>query len=210
MRRISKLIGLAAIVASAASCGTAVREGQSPVYLVINQLLVARGSASNPTYALGPLTSDVYTVVTNTSTCTIANPCPTIFSDLGQVVLSLSLKNIGSAGPPNTPTSNNAVTISRYHVQYRRADGRNTQGVDVPYAFDGAATGTVPVTGTLSVFFTAVRSTAKEESPLIQLVTSSVIITAIADVTFYGTDQVGNQVIVTGSFQVDFGNFGDF
>jgi len=28
-------------------------------------------------------------------------------------------------------------------------------------------------------------------------------------VTFYGTDRVGNDISVTGSIQVDFGNFGD-
>ena len=44
---------------------------------------------------------------------------------------------------PNGPTSNNAITVNRYRVTYRRSDGRNTPGVDVPYAFDGAVTFTV-------------------------------------------------------------------
>jgi hypothetical protein len=54
-----------------------------------------------------------------------------------------------------------------------------------------------------------VRHAAKEESPLVQLQSSPTIITTIAEVTFYGTDRVGNDVSVTGSIQVDFGNFGD-
>ena len=39
------------------------------------------------------------------------------------------------------------MTIDRYRVSYRRADGRNMQGVDVPYTFDSAVTFTVPTQG---------------------------------------------------------------
>ena len=92
---------------------------------------------------------------------------------------------------------------------YRRADGRNTPGVDVPYAFDGAATGTVPLTGTMTLGFQMVRNQAKQEPPLVQLATNGLFISTIADVTFYGRDQVGNDVSVTGSMEVDFANFGD-
>ena len=120
-----------------------------------------------------------------------------------------SLKDVGSTTNPVTPTTNNDITITGYHVKYIRADGHNTQGVDVPYEFDGAATGTVSVGGTLSLGFTLVRNVAKEESPLVQLVSNPNIITAIAQVTFYGKDAVGNDVSVMGQIQVDFGNFGD-
>ena len=61
----------------------------------------------------------------------------------------------------------------------------------------------------MSLAFELVRHVAKEESPLIQLTTSPTIITTIAQVTFYGADQVGNEVSVTGNIQIDFGNFGD-
>jgi hypothetical protein len=54
-----------------------------------------------------------------------------------------------------------------------------------------------------------VRNAAKAESPLVQLKTNGVILTTIADVTFYGRDRVGNDISATGSIQVDFGNFGD-
>ena len=36
---------------------------------------------------------------------------------------------------PTTPI--NAITLTRYRVDFRRTDGRNTPGVDVPYGFDG-------------------------------------------------------------------------
>jgi hypothetical protein len=101
------------------------------------------------------------------------------------------------------------VTITRVHVTFRRTDGRNQEGVDVPYGFDTAATATVPPTGTVTLPFPLVRSQAKESSPLVELVTSGKAISTIVDVTFYGQDAVGNEVSVTGSLAVDFANFGD-
>jgi hypothetical protein len=80
----------------------------------------------------------------------------------------------------------------------------------VPYGFDGAITGTVPPSGTATFGFELVRSVAKSETPLVQLVSNfGVLINAIADVTFYGTDQVGNDISVVGSISIEFGNFGD-
>jgi len=125
-----------------------------------------------------------------------------VFSDSGQAVLRLVPKNIGVA-----PTENNSVTISRYHISFRRADGRNTPGVDVPYGFDGALTVTVSDTRTIS--FELIRHVTKEEPPLVQLIVNPSIIHTIAEVTFYGTDLVGNAVTVTGNMSIEFGNFGD-
>ena len=68
----------------------------------------------------------------------------------------------------------------------------------------------LPGGGKAEMGFEWVRHAAKEESPLVQLQSSPTIITTIADVTFWGTDQVGNDISVTGSMQIDFGNFGDF
>jgi hypothetical protein len=78
----------------------------------------------------------------------------------------------------------------------------------VPYAFDGGVTGTVPPGGTATLSFELVRHTAKKESPLVQLIENPTIIATIAEITFYGQDQVGNDVSATGMLQVNFGNFG--
>ena len=80
----------------------------------------------------------------------------------------------------------------------------------MPFAFDGAVTGTIPAGGTLTLGFELVRNVAKQESPLVQLKTSSNIISTIATVTFYGADRVGNDIQATGQIQIEFGNFGDF
>ena len=59
-----------------------------------------------------------------------------IFNDLGQATMRVELKN-PDLDAPTAPTPLNAITITRYHVEFRRTDGRNTPGVDVPYGFDG-------------------------------------------------------------------------
>jgi hypothetical protein len=198
------ITGLLLATAASVSCGDVVRQGRSPVILVINALQGAPGGGHGANSFSGTLVSDVQVLVTSPQPCSPQSPCPTVFDDNGQATLSLAPKNVGIA-----PTSNNQVTITRYHVEFVRADGRNNQGVDVPYAFDGAATATVPETGTAIIAFELVRHTAKLESPLVELVNSAAIIHTIANVTFYGTDLVGNAISVTGSISVDFGNFGD-
>ena len=60
-----------------------------------------------------------------------------------------------------------------------------------------------------SLDFELVRTSAKQESPLIQLRTSPNVLTVIAKVTFYGADRVGNAVSVMGQIQINFANFGD-
>jgi hypothetical protein len=183
--RIPSLIGLAALVAvitATASCGDVVRSNDSSVMLVVNSL-TADGS--------NVLLSDVLVG-------------GTVFNDPGLATLGVIMKNVAIG-----PTTNNNVTISRYHVHYRRADGRNTPGVDVPFGFDGAATVTIPAGGNGSVSFELVRHVAKKESPLVQLLNEIRVINVIAEVTFYGRDQAGNDVSVVGAMQIDFANFGD-
>lgn len=207
MRHFTKLLALAAIGAVTASCGDVARSGRSPVYLVIDSLRATAGTTGGTASSF--LQSDVLRLVTTPAPCSTASPCPTIESDNGLATFHLSLKDIGSNLVPTDPSSNNQVTISRYRVNYRRADGRNTPGVDVPYGFDGAITLTVPISGTASAGFELVRHVAKSEPPLAQLVSNPTVITTIADVTFYGQDLVGNEIQATGTIQVDFGNFAD-
>jgi hypothetical protein len=100
------------------------------------------------------------------------------------------------------------VTITRYRVVYRRADGRNTPGVDVPFPFDSGMTVTVGGDGA-SAGFEIVRSSAKREAPLRALATNPESISTIAEVTFYGQDQAGNDVSATGTIGINFANFAD-
>jgi hypothetical protein len=208
MQRSTRVVVLAVLIAATASCGDVARQGRSPVFLVIDRLEAARGGRTTGEF-VGTLFSDVITNVITPEPCAATNPCPTVFGDSGRVTLRIVPKDIGSLPTAPLPTSNNEVTITRYRVVYKRTDGRNTQGVDVPYSFDSAVTGTVPAGGTLSLAFLLVRVVAKQEAPLVQLQVSPTFLDTIAELSFYGQDRVGNEISVTGSILIEFGNFGD-
>ena len=191
-----RLLGALACAALASSCGDMTREGTASSYLVLTSLQAARGGTSGTFSSF--LLSDVRTVV---------DGVPTTFNDPGQATFQLALKDPGPSGSPNTPTVNNAITLTQYHVKYVRSDGRNTEGVDVPYAFDGAVTATIANSGTIG--FTLVRNQAKLEAPLQALIFNNIPFTAIAQVTFFGHDQTGREVSVSGNIEVTFADFGD-
>jgi hypothetical protein len=184
-------LGLATV-----SCGSLTRQGTASSYLIVSQLEAESGA--DPGEFGGTLFSDVLTIV---------DESPTVFADNARVNFTLGLKDPGAPTSPNAPSANNAITLDRYRVEYIRADGRNTPGVDVPYPFDSAMTFTV--SGEATHTFELVRHTAKEEAPLAALVRGAVIINTIARVTFYGHDQTGRSVSTTAQIGIEFGNFGD-
>ena len=199
------LLTLAALASS--SCGEFTREGRSPAIVVVRSLLVARGDT--PVELVGNLLSDVIVLRTSPAPCSDVSPCRTIFNDVGEVQMSLISKDPGVPGIGSNPSNLNQVTINRYRVEYRRTDGRNTPGVDVPFPFDSAVTFTVLSDGVASMGFEIVRHAAKEEAPLKALGVNGNIISTIARVTFFGRDQAGNEVSVWGDVGVDFGDFAD-
>jgi hypothetical protein len=200
MRGLIRCAVLALVAAAVSSCGDVVRTSRAPVMLQVAALVAGTGTSGGSV-----LLSDVIRNVTTPAPCTPASPCPTVFNDTASASMVAVMKDVTLS-----PTPNNDVTITSYHVAFRRTDGHNQPGVDVPYPFDGAVTATVAAgTSPTAVGFELVRHTSKEESPLVELVTNPAIISTIADVTFYGTDRVGNAVSATGSIQIDFGNFGD-
>ncbi len=136
---------------------------------------------------------------------------PTVYGDPGRVVFRLGLKSPGPTGDLTAPGPLNDITVNRYRVVFKRADGRNTQGVDVPYAFDGAFTVTVNGAAAAEAGFDLVRIAAKIEPPLANLrgFGGAQFIGTIADITFYGRDQAGNEVQTTGSMSVNFADYGD-
>lgn len=107
------------------------------------------------------------------------------------------------------PSHYNDITVTRYIVSYIRADGRNTEGVDVPYSFEGNLSVVVPIDSAKGATFVIVREVAKLESPLIGLQTwrDAGVIEATAKVDFYGQDQTGNTIKATGYLTVFFANY---
>lgn len=192
--RIARPALALAIAVASVSCGDVVRQGRGSSYLIIDRLEAARGGTASEEFD-GVLASDVKTR-------------GGVAEDVGRVSLRLAMKDVTL---PTEPTSNNAITITRYRVEFKRADGRNTPGVDVPHAFDGAITVTVSGSTAVQATFTIVRVQAKFEPPLITLtgLGGAVAISTIADVTFYGRDQAGNEVSITGKIGVDFADWAD-
>jgi hypothetical protein len=194
---LKRALGIGTILCGAgllASCHSNLTQGRSPVYPVIDALT---GSSAQKAGAAGTFESTLRSDVESGGG---------VFEDPGQVTIHLDMKDVSQ-----TPTSNNNVTFNHYRVEYRRTDGRNVQGVDVPYAFEGGFTFTVPSSGQASSGFVLVRAQAKLEAPLLTLAGGggSLLISTIADVTFYGVDQTGEPVSVKGSISVNFADWAD-
>lgn len=192
---VTRLILGATCALASASCGNELlRTGRSPVYLVINNLLGAQGGGGSTT-GVSPFFSDV-------------SVNGTAFNDVGTATIAAVYKD---QTPLATSSVLNDVTLTRYRVSYRRSDGRNTPGVDVPWGFDGALSRTISAGGLggTEVNFDLVRQASKLEPPLRNLVNAGgqILISTIAEVTFYGRDQNGNEVLVVGQIDVTFGDF---
>jgi hypothetical protein len=189
---------LALMGALSASCGDIATNSRAPGQLVIRTLSAVASTGGVPTTF--PTDSNVLLsdVLTNNS----------VFNDYARVTMRLILRDPGTPGVTVEASSLNEVTITRYRVSYRRSNTENRPGVDVPHTFDGAVTFTVGTSDVAGVF-ELVRHVAKKEAPLAALVSDPVVLNMIADITFYGRDQAGNDISATGSIQVNFANFAD-
>jgi len=144
------------------------------------------------------------------------------FNDDAIVTLQIFRKNPTVVG--STPLED--VLLERYEVVYFRTDGRNTEGVDVPFRITGPLSGVLHAPGNIeeaeaSVVINVVRHQAKLEPPLANLIgifpangtitfPGQGIITAIAEITIHGstTNDKGG-VTATGRLQVTFADFVD-
>jgi hypothetical protein len=151
----------------------------------------------------------------------ISDTCCAIFNDNIIITLDSVLKN------PNNPTVNafSDITLERYEVRYLRSDGRNVEGVDVPFHITGpVASRLLEVGGTTEVAVIGVRHQAKLEPPLKNLegkfsndsgtaitgiITSGAgFITTIGEVTVHGRTTSGQAVRAVGRIQIVFADFG--
>lgn len=139
----------------------------------------------------GPVTSSVVT------------PTP----DVVPVLVALRSKNIRF----NTTQYTRAVMLTRYEITFYRSDGRNTEGVDVPYSIAGNIAGEVDLanSGGVTVPVEVVRAQAKIEPPLRNLRGpvggQAQVFTCFADITIYGHQIASGDIVkTTGSMQIDF------
>jgi len=203
LSRVGRLAGAAACVVSLAACGSEMlRTGRAPMFLVVDGMSATPGNGG----AIAAfLLSDVQVLVDQTVNG-VQKKVPTIFNDSASATIRVVPKN-----PSATTTDINGITLTRYHVEFRRTDGRATPGVDVPYPFDGGLGTSIAPGGSETIEFEIVRHQAKLEPPLANLASGGGLgfISTIAEITFYGRDHNGNEVTVTGRMDVQFGDFAD-
>jgi hypothetical protein len=179
------------------------KDGEADVILRIVEL---EGQPGNDDLDAGlPLFSDV---------------CCGIINDNVGLTLDLIPKN---QNPSQVITALNDVLLERYEVRYTRSDGRNQEGVDVPFRITGGLAGVVRVGSETLTTITAVRHQAKLEPPLRNLhgifVTipdnpsgtfsfpGAVILTTIAEITVHGRTTTGKAVRARALIEVTFADF---
>jgi hypothetical protein len=123
-----------------------------------------------------------------------------------QATVSLTAR---SKNPVVSTSAAEDVRVTRYTLSYHRSDGRNVEGLDVPYTISGNMTLLVP-TSADSVEFSLdlVRHQAKLEPPLMNI-TGLQVVTMFAELTVYGQTVSEKAVTATGGVQITFADYAD-
>jgi hypothetical protein len=102
-------------------------------------------------------------------------------------------------------------TVERYEVRYFRSDGRNTEGVDVPYRISGNVAQEVIEESTATLQLEVVRRQAKLEPPLANLAGGNPsVLTMFAEVTLHARTTTGQTTNpVSARLHIDFAEFDD-
>ena len=181
---LGRTVGLALCLALVGSCNELAETDRAASFLVITQLT---GGTDADTVFQSDVQADNGAV----------------FEDQGTLTARLALKDPGTLTNPATPSSANWITIDRYRVAYTRTD----DGA-VPVPFEGAMTFTV-TGGDASASFVLVRLSAKLQPPLVNLRAGGlpIVISTVAEVTFFGHDQTGTEITATGRISVNFADW---
>jgi hypothetical protein len=98
------------------------------------------------------------------------------------------------------------VLIDQIDVEFKRTDGRNVEGVDVPYRFTAPMSFLATINGSATIPFMLIRHVAKLEAPLFalrEIWNQGKVLQLVACVTFHGKDTGGHRVApVTGYISV--------
>jgi hypothetical protein len=209
-------LGLIAVVLAAPGC-TPDWATQNETGFILEIASIEGTSASNSSGPGGEIRSDVLTA-------------GSVFNDDAIVAVNVLRKN-NNVDLSTTPVEH--VYLDRYEVVYFRTDGRNTEGVDVPYRITGplgnlrfhtaGPGGSGEVEQTVNI--TVVRHTAKLEPPLSNLrnigitqpgdptapfvIPGQGIIYTVAEITIHGHTIQGDGVEAKGRVQVTFADFAD-
>ena len=131
-----------------------------------------------------------------------------VTADPAVVTFSAKLLNFNSS---LGPSQYNDIIVDRYVVRYTRVEGKNQEGVDVPYAFEGSLSTMVQINSVTEISFPIVRATAKLEPPLVNLASTTAegVLQVTARVDFYGHDMMNKKVSATAYLAIFFANWAD-
>lgn len=133
----------------------------------------------------------------------------TVVADNAVVVLAARSKNIRF----NEVQYTRGFQIVRYEIRYYRSDGRNVEGVDVPYRIAGNINAPIDIgEDNLNLPVEVVRAQAKLEPPLRNLVGGggALIMTCFAEITIYGQQlATGDIAEAKGNLQIDFADYAE-
>lgn len=194
-----RTLGVLALVAglAASGCGipdAAEQDGSNIILLVTEVVATPGGEGTESAFLL----SDVVRV---------SEPAG-VFNDNALITVESTPKN------PNTNLTLSAydtTNLQRYTVRYFRTDGRNVEGEDVPFAFQGPLAGTVVAGDDTEIALILVRHQAKLEPPLNRLRESggATILSCFAEVVIYGNTLTGDVVSARATIGITFADFGD-
>jgi hypothetical protein len=188
-----KIFGLIIAVLAMAACNAVENDSTSATML---QIISMTGNDLQGNEGSTTVFSDV---ITNGS----------IINDNGVAeMIAVTLDPLYSANNEITPYMD--VLVDQIDVDFRRTDGRNVEGVDVPYSFNQPMSMLVSFAETVKIPFILIRHEAKREAPLLRLRENFDVLQLVAVVTIHGKDLGGHRVApVTGYVSVWCANFAD-
>lgn len=178
--------------------------GEAPVLLRITKIIATSGGTEGDSGTGDVLNSDV---------------CCPIVNDNATINVETAVKNPFVGTGPAIEGIANDVMLETYEVRYFRTDGRNQEGVDVPYRITGPIATMVKVGEPATAVIVVVRHQAKSEPPLRNLVLpvanantlqlpGAGVLTVVAEITVRGHTTAGKGVEASGQIQINFADYG--
>jgi len=179
------------------SCNSVVKKTQSDSMLIVSSITGKDIEDNDVNF----LQSDVVSVDPDTGA---------LYITADSAKATLTAKSLEPEPALGTSTYSN-ILVTSYSVTYTRSDGKNREGIDVPYSFSGSISALVEIDASAEVSFIIVRESAKLEPPLINLRDGrgEGPLTIQAKIDFYGHDVANHQVKATGYLTIFFANYID-
>jgi hypothetical protein len=198
------LLGLALI--TYVSCTAVEDNTRSSELLTVSNVIGQPGSTGEDSGT--PLLSDV---CDNPNTDSQDPDTCSVFNDNADVTLDNDFLQIGKGSGVGPPSFINDILVTQYRIDYVRPNGRNTPGVDVPFGIDGTMDIRVAVNSNSTASVLVVRHQAKREPPLSEITTGEGegVITANAQMQFFGHDLAGRTVNTTGFLEIHWANYAE-